>query len=517
MELHIASKMADDYGVYSAREVGMMDRVNVNHLFYGLLALAREQITPADGIVREPILELKSYFAGEGIDLDATEKKLKESLANEDADLRETVLNKAKLVAEVLGDEEVYPRVIASVILDNPTGTIDCAITKGGHPETVVDEKPVQDSTPVVSGPDQGVVRKPASTPPVTPIDKDEEKIIEDIFGGGGRSGGSPNSKQNISDSVLKSGGHIFIRIEQKPDPQGDQVRRPPQPAKPESVTARILKTIAYFVFAVVVPFLLLMVFDMTAGIDMLLAGTLATDLTLVVIVLAWAALILNTISVAVKKVSPAGKAFVQFLIGLAFAVLVAGAAVGLVPYDPVPLWLKIVLAVVCLAIIVVSRLRIMYASGQYVTGEIGLRAEARRLTGTLQGMFFTYIVKSFIIPVIGLFVLSLFMDEITGAWRIVCLIYAFVWVYLILDYGLQSITVWGEESPYTTGKKRKKTSFFLLQGRLLALPLFGLYLAWCLNWWPLPLWLIIVCALYLLAIWLPSTMVAIKQDPASL
>lgn len=539
MELSIASRMASDQGTVAAREVGMMDNVNVNHLFYGLIELAREQITPANGDVREPILQLKSYFEGEGIDLDATSAKLKPNLGNTDAGPRQAVLDKAILVAGVLGEKEVQPTVIASVILDDPTQTIGDSLVKGGMPNagvaaggaaagigsTVVDRidaasdsipapiivpEPVEaPNDPIIKPepdpvPDQGPVRKPHSTPPVTPI-SDEDELLIDLIGGN-MGGNGPAGGSSGKPSWLKTGGYVVIEVDQQQPPV-----QAPAPAKKEGVGARIVKTILYLAFAVIAPYLALMALDMTAGLESLVAGTPATDMALVMVVLVWMALILNTVSVAIKNVSPPGKAFVQFLIGMGFIWAATSSAIAIVPYDPVPVWLKIVTVLAYLVVIGLSSARIKRASMR--AGNVySTHAAFIKMKGTLQGMFFSYTAKSFTVPVIGLFVVSLFTSELPFWLQVIFALYAFFWIYSVLDMGFQCNAMRVQESPKRTRGKMKFAKMLLFELRTLALPLLGLFLMAVFGWWPMPIWLIVIYVIYGL-IWLVLTFAAAKTD----
>ena len=129
------------------------------------------------------------------------------------------------------------------------------------------------------------------------------------------------------------------------------------------------------------------------------------------------------------------------------------------------------------------------------------------RLGGTPSIIFFTYLLRSFILPLLACSIVSIFNLSVSPAWNAVFSIYGFIWVWDVIRMMFQCNSLRFNKQPYSKKERRKKwiNSFCLTQHSMLFLPEFGLFLMWYFDWFPMKKWLIWLFCIYGL-IWLMST-----------
>ncbi len=184
-------------------------------------------------------------------------------------------------------------------------------------------------------------------------------------------------------------------------------------------------------------------------------------------------------------------------------------------PLDPIPVWLEIITFIAVLIAVGSANLQIVRQSMEAASGDAySTQSLFIKMSGTLQGMFFSFTIKSCIFPAILGFLVCVFTQYVPEGWKIVFMIYSYWWAFAVLDMALQCNMLRYQNVPYNQLKKKKAAMMGLVEGRLLAVPVFGLYLIWYFDWWPMKTWVIVLYAIYM-AGWLIITIFNARRDPA--
>lgn len=495
-------------------------------MFDRLLALGSGagKYAQQDTDVKQDIEKLKEKFAQEGVNIRVAQQRMEDSLLcgplgkerDGPAEL-EALLKKADMVSGILGETELRPHVVLGVMLDAPPLMVERAIAaaKKAPPapdavETVIGTPPPPDAMETVLQ-DAGKTIPDAPKPPPVEPSKPPQPVPDPPV--------EPPKPPPIPPRPTPQPPPV--------PPKEDVVvndvwvdQFAPQPVqKPKTGRGKAVgKSILYFALAFFIPLGILLLINMATGGQALYPQTPAARVWMGIYRIVWFAILLGGIKGIVKRGSKMGSVFVGFLIALFVMIMFGRNLVLGIPLLPAPVWLEIIIFIACLIAIGSANLQVSKLTLDLAADDaFSTRSLFIKMSGTLQSMFFRFAIRSFIFPVILVFLVSVFTPEIPEGWKAVFAIYGFWWAFAVLDMALQCNALRVQAKPgssYNLQKKRKAATLGNLQARMLAVPAFGLFLIWYFGWWPMKTWVIVLYAIYM-ASWLIVTIVNARRSPA--
>jgi hypothetical protein len=210
---------------------------------------------------------------------------------------------------------------------------------------------------------------------------------------------------------------------------------------------------------------------------------------------LMWFFLVVYGLVSMVKRRLPAFGVFLEFVANLVTLAIIASSGMMIRKIevlsltDKIPVWAFVFVAL----FYAMSRLKLLKDEnpGDY------LNSTMFRLRGTPGVMYFSYLIRSLIIPIIAFCVLSLGNLSLNTVWRAVFCIYGFLLLYenirVMLLCNMRRL------------KRSKMSQFLHTQHVVLFLPEAALFLIWYFDWLPMPKWVSGVFIVYAF-FWLIAT-----------
>jgi hypothetical protein len=273
--------------------------------------------------------------------------------------------------------------------------------------------------------------------------------------------------------------------------------------------------SILYFVLAFFIPLAILVGIDAVTGGQALDPRTPAARVWMGIYRFIWFAVLLGGVKVAVGRGSKMGGAFVGFVIAI-FVIMMFARTLWLeAPLDPIPVWLEVITFIAVLIAAGSANTQIARQGLEAASGDAySTRSLFIKMSGTLQGMFFSFTIRSCVFPAILGFLVCVFTRHVPEGWKIVFAIYGYWWAFAVLDMALRCNILRYQNAPYDQLKKKKASRMAIMEARMLALPVFGLCLIRYFDWWPMKTWVIVLYAVYM-AVWLLMTIWGARRDPA--
>lgn len=491
--------------------------LGVEHLFHYLLEMKKDVGAElSDPSVAQDIEKLQERISQESFDASAVARNMEREFSTTDPtegknaeEELQSVLNKAEMVSNILGEQEVHPYVVLSVILDAPPLMVKNAINAAHSspsqaqtvmqetdPEATVFQAPPQPEP--ITKPEYNAPPQPTPPPFVPPAAKKEPPVTPASPIRGGQQDGSyeePPFKVPNAQQEYEHLGQVFSADIKKP-----------------SFGKAVASSIVYFVLALLIPYLLRMLIDNATGAFTNPSSVAAATWANLYGIL-WFSILLGGVATIAGRISKMGGVFAKFLIALFVIVMFGKILVQTIPLIPVPVWLEILLFIACLIAIGSAGNKIKYLQVKDQVGELfTTHSPFIKMSGTAQGIFFSFAIKSFTLPVIISFLVFVFTKEFPQGWKLFFLIYNYWWAFVVLDMALQCNLFRYEHASYNQMKKKKGAVIGLLQARLLCVPVFGLYLIWYFGWWPMKTWVMVLYIIYFIG-WLLLTIFNARRD----
>jgi hypothetical protein len=223
-------------------------------------------------------------------------------------------------------------------------------------------------------------------------------------------------------------------------------------------------------------------------------------------ILFAGAILLANGITSLIGRRFKSFQVFAATCFYVLFIITASMIAANIFGRDEPWLILKILVTIYGLASLGVSVAKLKPAPGQAMPS---LSTAMLKVQGTPGAIFFSYGLRSLMIPGLVAAVLWIGNLQVNSVFHAIFSIYAFLWIcetirVMIMCWGMKFNNFYGSR------KGKKLQEFMQTQYGLLLLPSIGLFLMWYFNWFPMPVWVIVLYSIYGF-IWLMSTIALIQ------
>ncbi len=259
-----------------------------------------------------------------------------------------------------------------------------------------------------------------------------------------------------------------------------------------------VVALLKYYLFVLVIPFIVVWVINALKP-ELLTPSNPLAKAAILIGAAFWVVMLLKGLTGLVGLRFKPFEIFVNTLINGLFvygAVLFVSDALG---RPDMTSFARVLTVVLILLLVFVSKVRLK--SLQIMAGQNGhaLSTTMLKIFGTPSAIFFEYALRSTLLPLIIVGVVWGFDVEINSFWQAAFAIYAFFWAYDVVRMMLKCWSL-RYERPFLPIKKqrmKKIITFFEAQHLMLGLPAFGLFLMWYFNWFPMPVWLIVIYSIY--------------------
>jgi hypothetical protein len=174
--------------------------------------------------------------------------------------------------------------------------------------------------------------------------------------------------------------------------------------------------------------------------------------------------------------------------------------------YEVMPMWSRIVVVVVGF-VLLIHAIVLLQSDGKGKSGQ-SMNTTMLKLSGTPGSIFYSFALRSFLIPGIAMSIVWIWDLELNAFWHAAMAIYCFLWVY---DVFRVMIRAWGMICKYDYHPGSKLQQFVQYQYNSLLLPALGYFLMWYFEWLPMPVWVIVLYSIYGL-FWLIGTIAIIGK-----
>ena len=151
-----------------------------------------------------------------------------------------------------------------------------------------------------------------------------------------------------------------------------------------------------------------------------------------------------------------------------------------------------------CILVLYVLIVRLRHTAKFKNAGGSQMNSVMLRLKGAPGMIFFAYLLRSMVIPLLAASIVWIFGLSINPAWRAIFYIYGFLWAYEAVRVTLKCLEMKLCSSEANTPLWIVRIILLLyMEVMLLFLPIFGWFLMWYFHWLPMPTWTIWLYSIY--------------------
>jgi hypothetical protein len=197
-----------------------------------------------------------------------------------------------------------------------------------------------------------------------------------------------------------------------------------------------------------------------------------------------------------VKRQFRALAGFLAFASNLTLIALAVCAYLHISGLEAPPVSIRIIASVLTLGFLIVSLFHLSQIRSS--RSEV-LNTSVLRLHGTPGVLFFAYLLRAMIIPVIVASIFWIFNLSVNNVWKAIFFIYGFLLLYEAVYTILKCLKIkFILFTPNPSFWSAYIVIFLQLQGRLWFLPLLGWFLMWYFGWFPMATWVKWVYGIYI-------------------
>ena len=495
MELTKAAEACISQAHMQRMSAGVYENLCVEHVFFGLLAMARYLDPPCNKPEYETEgKEVRALLASKVRSIESALRKLEKDARDPNAGYVDasTVIGRAAEMAENAGSD-LSAAILARAVLESPTPAI-LAVCGVLDPECAREDAKYSAAKPNAK---LQAVPEPKKQPEQIP--KDNNGPTASQFGALLALLAALEDEQH---NTLKQGA-----VRQK----GQKIKRRTKLGPFTYRGGTTAAFIQYFLFGALVPLAALFALEYFTGAITAAATPFSGFLVYAFIVL-WIFYLIRGVN---KLLGLIGKAFGHFLDIASDCLLLLGlseAAKLAYAFTETPVWMRVVLCVGSLLILLIGAALYQHLTDQ---GDVAkTKIMFQNAEGTPGMIFFRFLTKELIFPLVLFAVFWIFRIGVPPwAEKVFCL-YAFFWVWNII------MTMWNCLAlRYKNSHRRHRgevlVRFLGAQHIFLLLPGLALYLHWLFQWFPMRTWAIVLYGIYGL-LWMImsiSTLKQIKED----
>jgi hypothetical protein len=290
----------------------------------------------------------------------------------------------------------------------------------------------------------------------------------------------------------------VFFHIPQPDDPPPPPPPRRKRRTKINGFTFRggpVWAAIQYFFLALAVPFALMILAEHQWLALSAPSAPLIASLPWLILFLSVWLICFGVVSLA-RQTFRALAGFLAFLSNIALISLAVCACTHVAGHEAPPVSVRVIASVLTLGFLFVSAFQLSQIKSS--RSEV-LNTSVLRLQGTPAVLFFTYLLRAMIIPVITASIFWIFNLPVSNVWKTVFSIYGFLLLYETVHTALKCLKIkFLLYMPVTSIWGAITASFLQLQCRLWFLPLLGWFLMWHFGWFPMAAWLKWIYGIYI-------------------
>ncbi len=474
---------------------GTHENLCVEHVFFGLLALARYLDPPYDKpeFTEEGKL-VRAVLAPKVRSIESASWQLRKDAKDPNVgyvDASATIGRAAEMAENVGGD--LSAAILAKAVLESPTPVI-LAACGAYDPDCVREDEKYHEAKLAYAEP--------------TPNREPKKQFVQ-------------KSEENNGPTASQLGALLAL-LAALEDEQHNTLKQGVNRAKIPKAKRRtklgiftyrggtVAAFIQYFLFGILIPFAALFVLEFFTGI--VTAATMPFVAFLVnAFVVVWMFYLVRGVN---KLIGLFGKALGHFLdlvsdclllLGLSRAVLLAYAL-----YET-PVWMRVVVCVGSLLILLIG-----VALYQHLTDQRDVtktKIMFQNVEGTPSMIFFRFLTKELIFPLIVFSIFWIFRIPVASWIEKAFYLFAFFWVWNVIMIFWSCLAL-----RYKSSRRRHRgevlVRFLGAQHISLLLPVLVLYLHWLFQWFPMRTWVIVLYGIYGL-IWIVASIANLKQIKA--
>ncbi|MDR3260961.1 MAG: hypothetical protein LBT78_03915 [Tannerella sp.] len=521
MELSLSMRI----GMVEAQKEAAGQAVKTEHLFLGILALSKKNATEItkgnqqqQALLETDIEAIQTILGQHRIHTgDATEnlRALLRTDSTNDSGEVQILLGKAVLACERQGKTEVNAPAMLEVILESPTPLIKQVLLpstqtppkKDHHAaetvlieetpfkimETVLDvqvkEKPKTPKQPVQKLPKPPKPKPPVQEPPKPPAPE------------------PPKQEEPPKPPVPKAQGQkepVFIQI---PNPNELQGVIPISPKKQKrrtkinGITFRggaVWAAIQYYFWGLLLFIGLLALLEYQWHALSAPGSKFMEGLPRTLVMLFYMYVTYGIISLTGRRF-PAFAIVLSFFINLGLFALCYRFNMMARKLDVLPVFEKIC----CCLLVLFGLFYYMFKTEKLkheATAEVlKMGSSMFRLSGTTGAMYGSFFLRSLILPLLVVGTIWSFGLSVNAFWRAAFFIWGFVWIYdcILTMFRCNLVRYNKPNLSYSDRKKKRLLQFLSNEWILFFLPLFGLFLMWYFNWFPMQTWVVVLYIVY--------------------
>ena len=493
MELTKAAEACISQAHMQRMSAGIHENLCVEHVFFGLLAMARYLDPPYD----------KPEYVGEGKavrDVLAPKVRSIESaswqLRKDAKDLNagytdaSAVIGRAAEMAEHAGGD-LTAAILARAVLESPTPAI-LAACGSFDPECAREDAKYQASKPANAQPAPEPKKQPAQKP------REDNGPTASQFGALLALLAALEDEQH---DTLKQGANR---------PKGPKIKRRTKLGLFTYRGGTAAAFAQYFLFGILVPFAALFALEYFTWAVSAAATPFVGFLVNAFIVL-WVFYLVKGVN---KLLGLIGKAFGHFLDLVSDCLLLLGlsqAAMLAYALPETPVWMRAVVCAGSLLILLIGAALYEHLTDQ---GDVTkTKIMFQNVEGTPGMIFFRFLTKELIFPLVVFSVFWIFRIPAPPWAEKVFYLYAFLWVWNVIMILWNCLAL-----RYKSSRRRHRgqvlVRFLGAQHIFLLLPGLALYLHWLFQWFPMRTWVIVLYGIYGL-FWLVMSIANLKQIKA--